>query len=247
MRWERYYAEREIRPFTAQVPFYRYYLECFGQNIEASLAPEQPVRVLMGGINPIATKPSDLTELAKTIFPERDVETMVVDQNEEALSRIEEESFQPILADLTKLPPEVNSLHLVVCDFTLDFMTDLQVREFGKVLAERLAKDGVLLVSGAEYAFNALRELENKLKYGLSQHFRTSGKLIRLLDSLKPVAVAEAQIKYTHRSALERQPSLVYAFARPDSSYERSTGLLGLVDDENPHFGSWLHARGYGR
>lgn len=231
--WEKYYHYEYVHGFMEQEPYYAYCLEQCASFIEAGLNPRLPLKVVLGGIHPHATLPSDFINLCRHLFPTRGLIPFIVDQNPQAMSEIEEGGFIPAVEHLEDLPQATfDGTSLMITDYTIDFMTDGQLAGLNKTLPTILQPNGLFVATITDTSLPLLRQYQGLREYGIQMHYRTPERLRRLLSNLKLVLMAVTG---------NRNHLLI--FSRKDSEAKEFAGTpIGLYKNEGP-FGNWLLKR----
>lgn len=226
MNWERYYEEKKVVPFTEQSASYGYILDNFGDYLIGNLDGEIPVAVL-GGMNPSATKPENFEKLCKSFLGK--CQTIVVDQNEFALTSVANTESTPLLSGLENLPQELKNVSLMICDFTFDFMTDEQVKMFDATWQLHCRSNNLLFISLDCPAIPFAAAWQYKRQYGLDMHYRTAEKLAKLMPNHKAVI----------RAVTGKETELL-VLASKESSLAHWEGESCLITSDSDRFAKWL-------
>jgi len=234
--WERYYASTEVKGFGIHAPYYEYLLECFCGELEAHLDPHEVIQVGLGGIDPTVTSPEEFIAICRKVIKTHAFSPHIIDQNHQALESLAG-VFQTVLSQLEALPPSLPPLHLLVCDYTLDFMTDQQITKLNQTLPHHLHPLGLLMVATDNEAFPTIGSFASRFFRGVNIYPRSPEKLIGLLPNFKPVFI-------THNDGACFQ-SYILTLAHKDSPIPEHKGAAhGLMYDEG-HFPDWCQEHGY--
>lgn len=225
--WERYYEETNIRGFNEQAFFYLFVLEKLGSFIRQGVRPNEALTAILGGIHPLATKPAHFINLCAAAFPGQALNPVIIDQNQQALDSLSGSGFTRQKAQLENLPAEADSLHLVICDYTLDFMNDNQIRELNRTLPGKLNPFGVFVVTLDAPLLTWLHRLTTAV-YSPRVEFRSPRKLQTLLPNLQAVYLAETS-----------NNNYLTVFTRTDSPIQPTKEIYGLYCNEGP-FEAWI-------
>jgi len=232
--WEKYYRDKEIRSFRAQSPYYEYVLESFGPDLEDRLGKHEVVNLALGGIDPTVTQPEDFLSLGHRAITAHPKSFFIIDQNPQAIASLGGTACQPILAQLENLPHHLPPLHPLICDYTLDFMSDRQVSVLNETLPSRLHSDGLVMVTIDDSVLSGLTRLVSHFKRGVELYPRNRKKLAKLLSNFKPVCVASTG-----------NHNLLIVLTRKDNPMPPHRGPeIGLYQDEGI-FGDWLKERSH--
>lgn len=229
MEWDRYYQETEVLPFNAQAPYYTYLLEQLSPYILRGKDLSQPISVALGGLHPTVTHPDHFTTLCSGVF-NAPLHTFILDQNFQALNRFSASDAELLIQAKLEHLPLSTPLSLLVCDFTLDFMSDSQITTLNQTLPTVLDSTGVFIVTQDNPFIPQVSQLHNKLKYGINVYPRTTHKLKTMLSSFK--SIYECQI---------RHDTNVTIYTHRNSQFPEHQGMPFLLDPETGNFSYWLN------
>lgn len=184
MEWKRYYDETEVVPFRAQEAAYTHILNALEPYITQNKLPNNEVFVALGGIHPKVTKPEHFIDFCSKVFTHQ-VNPIIVEQNSGIFQSITGTNYLPLNAKLENLPIPNGLLSLLICDFTTDFMTDIQIKSLNLTLPQVLDKNGIFIATQEDPSSCSLTKLRNKLKYGINTYQRAPNKLTNQLNNLK--------------------------------------------------------------
>ena len=183
MEWDRYYKETNITPFNEQAPYYAYFLDHYKEFVTRGKDPNKPLSVALGGLHPKVTLPSHFASLCQAVF-DSPLDVHIIEQNKQVLDSLPQaDEYSLLHAQLEALPEHFPQLSLLICDFTLDFMSDSQVKELNKTLPAKLDTNGLFIVTQECTAIPIITKLQNKIKYGIDVHPRSADNLCNLLPN----------------------------------------------------------------
>lgn len=235
--WEKYYRNPEVTSLRVHLPYYHYVLEDALPEIENHLGEKEVMTAALGGIDPTVSRPEDFILLCQKVISHHPVSFYIIDQNHRALADLQGTQYQTLQAQLEGLPADLPPLHLLVCDYTLDFMSDEQLRALNRSLPNRLHPLGLFVVASGDDAFPIISRLASRAKCGVSIYPRSQKRLVSLLPDLKPVYLAQID-SVDHLGDIT-------VFARRDSPTPRHVGAgYGLRRDKSS-FSDWCLEHGY--
>ncbi|MBI1871835.1 hypothetical protein HYS10_00245 [Candidatus Collierbacteria bacterium] len=191
MNWERYYQENNVRAFNEQRPYYAHVLQRFAPYLTHNLNPNEPIYTALGGLHPKVTRPEHFINLCQKVFESRQTFPHIFDQNEEALENLTGDGYTAMRAQLENLPENLPLLNLLVCDYTIDFMSDAQIQKLNVTLPARLHPNGVLVLTLGDPLIPSIRKLQTKIRYGVATYYRNARKIAQILTNFKLVYLAE--------------------------------------------------------
>lgn len=229
MEWQRYYQETEIVPFNYQAPSYAYLLEVFLPFITEGKEPGSPISVALGGLHPKVTTPDHFVSFCQKVF-HSPLDVYIIDQNKQVLDLFPQVEGQSLVhAQLENLPAEIPPLSLLICDFTLDFMSDRQIKTLNETLPSKLDKNGLFIVTQDVPAIPKLSQLQTKFIYGVNIYPRRVKQLWKLLSNFKPIF-----------QGFTGNYSDITVFTHKDSLIARHIGDHYSLDADNTNFTEWL-------
>lgn len=187
MEWDKYYEESDIIAFNEQAPYYAYLLEQLTPYITHGKTPDQRLSVALGGLHPKVTQPHHFSGLCEAVFA-HPLDIHIIEQNQQVLDSLPEIDDQHLdHAQLENLPSSIPPLSLLICDFTMDFMTDAQIIQFNQSFPTKLDQYGLLIVAQDCPLIPLRAKIHNKLSYGIDYYPRSVKQLCKMLSNFKSI------------------------------------------------------------